>query len=292
MLLIAMTAAARAQGAWVGDAKSLTTDLAYHYAPSSATVISPELSGPPAPTQNHTITLSAEYVPIENLAIEAEIPFALVKFDGTTPHLPPGAWDDHNFHETLTDFRGGVRYQVLDQPYVAVSPYVAVTIPMQSYEVNGFAVGGRHLKLAHVGVSVGRSLDPILPSLYLMATYELTVGEHYKQNEQTAKLSQGRSDVEAQLGYLLLGGDLDIAAVFNWRISHGGIEFKNFAMLPPELTSFHDPILKEEYMFLGGNVSYAVSQKLSVGVVARFFLRGFNTRDQSLFGVNTTWRWF
>ena len=129
--------------AGTGSVQSLTTDLAYHYAPSTATVISPDMSVPDVPTQDHTITLSAEYVPIENLAIEAELPFLLVKYDGTMPHLPPGAWDDHNFHATLTDFRGGIRYQLLDQPYVALSPYVAVTIPVMSYEVNGFAVGGR-----------------------------------------------------------------------------------------------------------------------------------------------------
>jgi hypothetical protein len=293
VLMIAMTGAARAQGVWVGDEKSLTTDIAYHFAPSSETVISPDFPNiPDTNTQDHTITLSAEYVPVENLALEAELPIAFLKYTGTMLHLPPGAWDDHNFHTTLTDLRVGARYQVLDQPLVAVTPYLAVSIPVMNYEVNGFATGGRHLKQVHLGLGVGRTLDPILPALYALASYELTLSEKYKENAMTEKQSQTRSDVEAQLGYLLLDGDLNIAAAFNWRHQHGGVSFEDFGMLPPELTNFHDPILKESYMFLGANVAYAVNRKVSVGAIARFFLRGYNTRDQSLFGVDATYRWF
>lgn len=292
MLLIAMTGAARAQGAWVGDDKSLTTDLGYHYAPATEVVVDPDLSIPDRNTQDHTITLSAEYVPIENLAIEVEVPLVFLKYTSKMPHIPPGAWDDGSLHTTLTDLRAGARYQVLDQPLVALSPYIAFTVPLMDYEVNGFATGGRHLKQVHVGASVGRTLDPILPALYAMASYELTLSEKYKENAMTEKESQTRSDVEAQIGYLFLDGDLNVALGINYRHHHGGIGFNEFAMLPPELVNFHDPILKESYFFVGGQVAYAVNRKLQVGALARFFVQGYNTRDQNLFGIDATWRWF
>jgi hypothetical protein len=83
---------------------------------------------------------------------------------------------------------------------------------------------------------------------------------------------------------------LDIAA--NWRIPHTGIEFIEFPILPAELTMFHDPILKEEFLFVGGGISYAINPKLTIGVVARFFVpfRGYNTRDQNLYGLDVTWQ--
>src|SRR5512144_2862586 len=100
--------------AWVGDPKSLTLDLAYHYVPSTSVVLTPDMSVPDRPTQNHIFTLAAEYVPIENLSIDAQVPFALVQYTGTAMHLPPGKWDDGSAHATLTDFRADVRYQLLD----------------------------------------------------------------------------------------------------------------------------------------------------------------------------------
>lgn len=288
--------AARAQGAWVGDAKSLTADLALHYAPSTATVITPDIPGCPTsmpacnPITELTYTLGVEWVPIENLSLEAELPLAMVKYTGTMTHLPPGVWDDHNFHTTLTDLRVGARYQVLDEPYVALSPYIAVTIPVMDYEVNGFATGGRHLKQLHLGAAVGRSLNPVLPNLYFTARYEFTLSESYDQNADTSKINQNRSDFDVQVGYLFLDGDLNIAAGGEYRHQHSGVEFTNFVNLPATLTDFHDPILKESYTFLGGNVVYQLTHKVAIGAVARFFIQGYNTRDQSLYGVNVSWR--
>ena len=118
---------AHAQGAWVGDPNSLTTTLSYQYVPSTNIVLTPTREVLDRPTTNHVVTLEAEYVPIENLAIELFAPFAAVRYDGKVPHTPPGKWDDGKFHYTPEDFRFGVRYQILDEPYLALSPYVAGT---------------------------------------------------------------------------------------------------------------------------------------------------------------------
>ena len=289
VMLMGTVRSAHAQGAWVGDPKSLSVDFAYHFIPATATVVSSDISVPDRPITDHVFTLSAEYVPIENLALELALPLESVKYTGTFPHPPPGAWDDGKLHTTLTDLRFGARYQLLDHPF-ALSPYAAVSIPLMNYEVNGFATGGRHLKQAHLGASIGRTLDPLLANLFLMFSYEFTFGEHYNQNAETSKIGQARSDLEAQIGYLFLDGDLSVNLAGSWRIPHGGIEFEKFPMLPAELTDFHDPILREEFIFVGGGAAYSISRKLAVGATVRFFLTGANTRDQSLYGLDLTWR--
>ncbi|HEY0251763.1 MAG TPA: hypothetical protein VGC41_09560, partial [Kofleriaceae bacterium] len=245
---------------------------------------------PDRPTQNHVMTLGAEFVPIENLAIDAQIPFAVVKYTGSAPHLPVGKWDDGSNHATFTDLRAGVRYQLLDEPYVALTPHIAASIPVQSYEVIGFATGGRDLKQLHLGFDVGRTFDPIARNLFVQAGYEFTIAESYDANAATASINQDRSDIDASIGYLFLDGKLGVDAAYNWRFQHHGIAFDDFGKLSPLLTQNHDPILKEEYMFLGGDVTYAISSKFSIAASVRFFLRGENTRDQSLYGLDFQWR--
>jgi hypothetical protein len=294
-LVTITSGSARAQGAWVGDAKSLTVDLGYAYIPYSAVVENPNLNAPGDPfTANHVATLGVEYVPIENLSIDASLPFEMVNYGGTAKHTPPGKWDDGNNHFTFTDFRIGARYQLLDAPYIALSPYAAVTIPVQDYEVIGFATGGRHLKAGHLGVSAGRTLDPVLPNLFFMASYEFTFAESYNPDPsvapQVATINQNRSDVTAELGYLFLDGDLSVNLATDWRHQHHGISFDKFGHTDPVLTAFHDGILKESYNTFGGGASYAINRKVTVTAAVRFFIQGYNTRDQSYYGLDVAWR--
>ena len=281
---------AHAQGAWAGEEKSLTVDLGYQYIPSSAIVINPDVDEiPDRPTRNHLITLGASYVPIRRLAIEASVPFALVKYTGDAAHGPPGKWDDGSFHATLTDLRVGARYQILEEPILALSPHLAVSIPLMDYEVIGFATGGRHLKTLHMGASVGRTFDPIAPNLYFTGSYEFSIAEKYDATPATEDIKQKRSDIAFELGYFFLDGKLGVNLAMNWRMQHGGLHFEDFGRLSPELVMNHDPLLDEDFLFLGGGVSYAINDRFTVTAVVRQFIRGSNTRDQDLYGLNLSW---
>ncbi len=59
-----------------------------------------------------------------------------------------------------------------------------------------------------------------------------------------------------------------------------------FEILPDDLKNWHDPLLAEELLDLGGAVSYSITDRLTVGLFGRVFLRRYNTRDQNLFGLN------
>jgi hypothetical protein len=284
---------AHAQGAWTPPEKSLTADFSYQYVPSTAVVVDPDLSNDHRPSQNHIFILGATYVPIEKLAVDVSLPFGLFKHKDDVvngvpiKHIPEGEWDDGKFHASLTDLRVGARYQLLEEPLVAFSPHIGVSIPLMDYEVIGFATGGRHLKTLHVGASLGRSLDPYVPNLYFTGTYEFSISERYDANEKTSDYKQRRSDISAEIGYLFLDGKLGINVAMNWRIAHGGLSFHDFEkpVVDPRLLNFHDPILAEEFLFLGGGVSYAVTERLTVAAVTRQFIRGYNTRDQALYGL-------
>jgi hypothetical protein len=279
---------AHAQGAWTPPEKSLTADFSYQYVPSTTVVIDPDMDVPNRKTDNHIFMIGATYVPIEKLAIDATVPFGLFKYKDKDPHFPPGEWDDGKFHASLTDLRVNARYQLLEEPLVAFSPHIGVSIPLMDYEVIGFATGGRHLKTLHVGGSVGRSFDPVLPNGYITATYEFSIGERSDVNEKTSDIKQRRSDISAELGYLFLDGKLGINVAMNWRIAHSGVSFEDFAQpgIDPRIVAGHDPILAEEFLFLGGGVSYGVTERLTVALITRQFIRGYNTRDQSLYGLN------
>jgi hypothetical protein len=293
--MVASEQLAHAQGAWTPPEKSLTADFSYQYVPSTAVVIDPDTSNGNRPSQNHMFLLGATYVPIAKLAIDANLGFGLFKHkdqlnDQGMPimHVPPGKWDDGKFHSSLTDLRVGARYQLLDEPKVAFSPHIGVTIPVADYEVIGFATGGRHLKTLHVGASLGRSLDPYVPNLYFTGTYEFSISERYDANEKTSDYKQRRSDISAEIGYLFLDGKLGVNLAMNWRIAHGGLSFHDFETPAPDprIVFFHDPILAEDFLFLGGGVSYEITDRLTAALVVRQFIRGYNTRDQDLYGVN------
>jgi hypothetical protein len=277
---------AHAQGAWTPPEKSLTADFSYQYVPSTKVVINPDMDIANRKTDNHIFMIGATYVPIEKLAIDATVPFGLFKYKDKDAHFVPGEWDDGKFHASLTDLRVNARYQLLEEPLVAFSPHIGVSIPLMDYEVIGFATGGRHLKTLHAGASVGRSLDPYVPNLYFTATYEFSIAERSELNEKTSDIKQRRSDVSAEIGYLFLDGKLGLNVAMNWRIPHSGVNFEDFGMLDPRIAAAHDPILREEFLFLGGGVSYAVTERLTVALVTRQFIRGYNTRDQALYGLN------
>jgi hypothetical protein len=59
LMLLGSTRSSHAQGAWVGEAKSLDLDFAYHFVPASATVITPDEEVPDRPITKHIFTFGA-----------------------------------------------------------------------------------------------------------------------------------------------------------------------------------------------------------------------------------------
>jgi hypothetical protein len=289
---------ASAQGAWVGEAGSLSAGLDYSFNSSPDVVANSDLKFEGEDITAHSVSLSAEYTPIESLAVDVTLPMTMLKFGGgaDAPGDPHGEYDDGDSHTTLTDLRANVRYQVL-RDIVALSPHLGFTLPVADYETQGFAGAGRHLKALHLGASVGKLFDPFAPNLFVQATYEFTLAEKFDQTntesegDVTKEIGQNRSDVSAQLGYFFLDGDLRINAGFNWRIYHDGIAYEDLGTAIPLTDArflYHDALLDEEFMLLGGDVGYIITDRISVDATSRFFVAGSNTLNGIRLGLSLT----
>lgn len=278
--------------AWVDEPGALAAGLDYIYAPSNDIIETNGEQFDDLPIVAHGVTLSAEYVPFEKFAVTAQLPMLMVKYDGMpSPSFPPhGSYDDGNLHTTLTDFRLNARYNLLREPYVYFTPHLGFSIPVADYETVGFATAGRGLKQLHIGASLARTLTPSVPEAYFHASFEFTFGERYDVTPVTESFGQNRSDTSLQIGYLLLEGRLNIHAGGNLRLAHGnGLNFLDLAMLPPDAFNYHDPLLREQFLLVGGGAGYAITDKLSATLQARFFAWGENTRNAHVFGLGLSW---
>jgi hypothetical protein len=274
--------------AWVGDKGALDLSLDYNLAISDKVVADDGAVTPNAGTTTHQITLGAEYVPISRLAVTVALPLALLKYTGDKvayPHPGGGSYDDGSIHATLTDLRAGVRYQVLEEP-VALSPHVAVSIPVADYETVGNSVAGRHLKALHLGLGIGRVFGA---ATYVHVLYEFSLVEKYDRTPETKTAGQNRSDLGVTIGHKLLDQRLDLHLDANARVTHGGVDFSKFGMLSANEQMYHDAILHENIVLVGGGVGYALTDSLAASLSARLFLTGDNTQNASVLALGVTW---
>lgn len=283
---------ARAQ-AWVDEPGSVFVGADYAYGFSSSIV---DAEGEDLPGQdivNHAILASVEYTPIERLAISASIPALFLKYGGEPTGFFPrhGEYDDGSTHFALTDLKAVVRYQLFG-PFNVVTPHIGGSIPTTSYETQGYAGAGRHLKKLHAGLSAG-TMPSWLPRAYLHAHYEFSLAESYEGDDENfhspdmeltqeqrdilADYGQNSSDLNLQLGYFFLP-ELQAFLSFDGHWQHGGANFNDPS---PEVIvlEFHDGVLNEDYYLLGAGASYQITDKLSVSATFRYYLAGKNSRD-------------
>lgn len=306
---------ARAQ-AWVGDKGALDVGLDYNLAISDKVVLDKTVSVgtfngdsfKDAGVLSHQLTLSAEYVPLRHLAVNVQLPFLALKYRGELgpdgrpvtvdgipyDHANAGSYDDGDYHGTLTDLRVGARYQVLEDP-VAFSPHIGVSIPLADYETIGNAVAGRHLKMLHVGASLGYLIGD---TGYTQLLYEFTLAEKYKvdaaddPNGDVKKHGQNRSDFAFTIGRKFLGYKLDLHADANLRLTHGGVNFSDFFSAMPlsgAESAYHDAILRETVLLVGGGIGYQVSNSVALNLSARYFATGANTINASILAFGVAW---
>jgi hypothetical protein len=288
LLASVTTRTAVAQQAWVGDPGSLSVSLDYAYSRSDD--ILDEQEGRKDPILSHTAALGIEYTPIEKLAVIATVPVVATRYDYVDPLTDPphGRYDDGNTHTALQDFRLDVRYMVLDD-VVTISPHVSVSIPMTSYETVGYAAAGRGLKMLIFGAALGKYFTSGVPNLYIHGRYEFRLTERYETAfSETSDYAQNKSFMDVLLGYYIFD-ELEVNVAASMQIAHGGFEFANYVNEPLEAQYYHDPLLAEDFLHVGGGVSYQAMEKLRVSAFARFFMQGENTRNADIYGLGLSW---
>jgi hypothetical protein len=289
--------------AWVPDKGQLGVALDYNFSISDKVVTETTYDFEDAGTISHQVTLGLEYVPIEKLAVSASLPFMMLKYrnPGSFKHSIKASYDDGDYHSTLTDFRAGVRYQLLDDPLV-ITPHLAFTVPVADYETIGNTVAGRHLKQLHAGLSVGYVIGV---ATYIHAMYEFSLAEKYDATAETKKYSQNHSDASLTVGTKVLDYKLDLHLGANLRITHGGITFGDVdptdveggmpraSTLSTNEQDYHDGILKEDIFLVGAGAGYDISPALSISLDIRYFVDQIklsqNTQNASVVAVGLAW---
>lgn len=275
--------------AWVGDKGSLELNLGYNLGISDTIVVDKGTDFSDAGSTTHELALGAEYVPIEHLAIGVGLPLLLIQYTGQrnalSAHPGGGRYDDGNIHATLTDLRAGARYQLLEDP-LALSPHIAVSIPVANYETVGNSVAGRHLKALHLGLAAGRVFGE---STYAHALYEFSFVEKYDRTMETAQFGQNRSDFTVTIGHKLLDQRLDLHVDLNGRVTHGGMNFSQFSQVPLNDQLYHDAILAESIWLVGGGVGYQLTNDLAINAGVRVFVAGANTQNANVYVFGVTW---
>jgi hypothetical protein len=173
------------------------------------------------------------------------------------PHSLPV--DDGTYHSTFQDFTADLRYNVAQRP-VAVTPFFRLTLPSHGYEQLAHAAVGRDLREYHVGINLGRRLDPILPKAFLQAQYS------YVFVQRTLDISPNRSDLGAQLGYYLTPR-WSLLALMQWSHTYDGLEV-DFSIphggLSDEEFLHHDQLGKIRLLDAGVGAAFAVNRKMEI----------------------------
>lgn len=208
-------------------------------------------------TRALSVNVEASYALTDRLMVSAGLPFVSSRLSGTFPRgVPLGPLDDGRHHGDLQDFRAEARFLAVDGPFVA-APFVGVGIPT-GYEVVGESVPGKGIKEALLGVSLGRTLAPLLPRAYVHVRYSYAVLEKVLPDVK----SLNRSNVDLELAYGLRRS-VSIRGTASWQVTHGGLDLQDMRTNPQFFRS-HDRAARTNYFNVGGGVSWDVTRSLGV----------------------------
>jgi hypothetical protein len=193
----------------------------------------------------------------DRLAVAGSLPFVTSKFTGTFPKgVPLGPLDDGRYHGDFQDFRGELRYMAVTGDF-AVTPFAGINLPSHNYEVVGEAVPGKRTRELYLGVTTGRSLEPLLPRAYFQGRYSFSIVEKVVPGVQL-----DRSNFDLELGYSL-SSRLSLRSFGAWQITHGGLDLEDMYSRP-DLFRTHDRATRTNYFNLGVGASVQATDRIQL----------------------------
>jgi hypothetical protein len=163
-----------------------------------------------------------------------------------------------------------------------VTPVVGVTIPSHSYRTIGEAAPGQNLRALHVGVNVGRLLDPLWPTAYVHGRYT------YSFVENLLDVGLDRSAAEFELG-VAATPIISVRGLLNWGHTHGGIPFTQ-SLTDPFLFLQHDRLLAVRYWHLGVGTTLTLTDTMNLDAAWVTFLSGADTHYGNGLSIGLTLR--
>jgi hypothetical protein len=271
LLLTAVAAPARAQ-AWLPAQGEGSVSLMYQdvFVKDHMQTTTPVDGGQ---IWTKTLLLDVTYGVTDKLAITFAIPWTAGKFvagDNGKPHPlvdlsgPTPVFygvqplDDGAYHQTFSDFRFDVRYNITKK-WLVLTPFIGTITPSHDYISFAHASPGQKLNELQVGVSGAKQLDTIVPGLFVQGRYA------YGFTQQVLDIPHNRSDFGLEVGYFATPR-LRLLALSSARLTHGGIDMPPSprANLPALQFLYHDQIQREDFLNVGGGASFALSDKVDL----------------------------
>jgi hypothetical protein len=233
----------------------------------------------------NNVVSDLSYGVTDRLTVRLNVPFVISKYEGSLPHPPLAGranLDDGDWHSTFQDLLAEVRFRATSGS-IAVTPFVAVSVPTHYYEYYGHGAAGRKLVEGQFGVAAGRLLDPLLPNAYVQARYMFAVPE------KVLGISHNRSQLNFETGYLL-GPAFTVRFLGSWQRTHGGwrVPIDYPPLTSPEF-QVHDQVSRNDYLRLGGGVSYSLTGSVDVNVFGYGTVWGRNDVNMRGYGASLTW---
>jgi len=198
-----------------------------------------------------------DYGVTNKFAVNLSVPYGFGKYRGPFPHKLP--IDDGDYHGALQDMRIGFRYNVFRRP-IQFTPFVAVAFPSHHYEHFAHSAVGTDLWEVQMGMSLGRSLAPVLPRGYFQLRYG------YSIMQRVLGIRPDRSRIETQFGYFVTRR-LSLQALAASQITHSGLDFPHdFPVRSPTNVAWthHDQISAINFLNLGGGIAYGITKNWQV----------------------------
>jgi hypothetical protein len=204
------------------------------------------------------------------------------QFQVTNPEASGSTLDTGDFYATFQDFGFTLRFNAIDRRGVMVTPVIGLTIPSHDYRTIGEAAPGQNLKALHLGVNIGRLLDPVLPNAYVHGRYT------YSFVENLLDVGLDRSAAEFEMGYAITP-TFSARALFNWAHTHGGLPFTQ-TLDNAFLFLSHDRLLAVRYWHAGAGATVSLTDSIDLDAAWMTFLSGADTHYGMGLSVGLMWR--
>lgn len=193
----------------------------------------------------------------DKFAVDLAIPFVVTKYSGASPHAGTTI-DDGTYHNSFTDFRMSVRYN-LTRKGAVITPYVGSVVPSHSYQFYGHAAFGERLNELQVGTFVAKLFTSGVPGMFVSSRIA------YGFVEKVQDISHNRSMADLEAGYFVTPSFRAFGMV-NGQRTHGGVDLplNGPAGLPEPLRPFHDVIQKVNYVNLGAGLAYSINDSFDL----------------------------
>jgi len=197
------------------------------------------------------------YAFTNKMAVDLAVPFVVTKYSGGSPH-PNTNIDDGAYHDSFTDFRMAVRYNLTKKSAV-ITPYVGSVVPSHDYAYYGHSAFGEQLNELQVGTFIAKLFTSGVPGMFISSRIA------YGFVEKVLDISHNRSMADLEAGYFL-SPSFRAFGMMNGQYTHGGIDFPlgGQLALSAEQRPVHDVIQRVHYLNLGGGFAYSVKDSFDV----------------------------